>query len=301
MRIIKLNFNSPLHIGEIGMGLEECSSLIHSDTIFNAIVNAYALMHTEDETEEFLNGFESVRISSAFPYCDDGLFFPMPRIKINAEEEVLSDYKKKLKKTAFISKEHLEKTINREKFDKEEIESLVEKRELYKEYQIPKVYLDRETKKSDFFFISLIEFKEGCGLWFAIECEEVVYREIIHCLRLLQDEGIGGKRTWGYGLFAFDEDNIGLRLPEKPDLYMLLSLFYPDEGEKELFKGEKSSWDFILRGGYTGTRRKPRIRMISEGSVFEKEPKGKILKFDEFKFRDYGMAYSIPVSGGEDG
>jgi len=301
MRIIKLNFDSPLHIGEIGIGLEECSSIIHSDTIFNAIVNAYALMHTEDETDEFLNDFEgvseSVRISSAFPYSADELFFPRPRIKLKAEEGVLFKYNKELKRTDFVSKEHFERLINRERFDKEDIEGLVESRELYKEYQIPKVYLDRETRKSDFFFISMIEFKEGCGLWFAIECEEAVYSEIKACLRLLQDEGIGGKRTWGYGLFTFDEDSIGLRLPEKHDLYMLLSLFYPGEGERGLFRGEKSSWDFVVRGGYTGTVRKLRIRMIKEGSVFEEEPKGEILKFEDLKSRCYGIAYSIPVRG----
>jgi len=43
--------------------------------------------------------------------------------------------------------------------------------------------------------------------------------------------------------------------------------------------------------------RKPRIRMIKEGSVFEEEPKGEILKFEDLKSRCYGIAYSIPVRG----
>jgi CRISPR-associated protein Csm4 len=293
MRIIKLNFNSPLHIGEIGIGLEECSPIIHSDTIFNAIINAYSLMHTKDKTDEFLKNFESVKISSAFPFHGKELYFPRPRMRLNADENIIEEHAKEIKKIEFVSKVFFEKLINGEKFSDNEIEKLVKKTKFYKEYQMPKVYLDRETKKSDFFFIGAMKFEKKCGLWFGIECEDNVYKEINSCLRLLQDEGIGGKRTWGYGLFEYEEDNIELRLPVNSNLYMLLSLFYPNQSETALFSGEYASWDFILRGGYIEKRRKPRIRMIKEGSVFDAVPYGKILKFDGFC--DYGMAFSVPI------
>jgi len=295
MKIIRLNFNSPLHVGEIGIGLEECSPIIHSDTIFNAIINAYALMHSEEQTDVFVEKFEAVKISSAFPHFDDDILFPKPRININTKIDV-SDYAKELKRTEYISKGYFEKIINNEEFSKEEIEELIKEREFFKDYQIPKVYLDRETKESDFFFISLIKFKEDCGLWFSIECENGVYKDICSCLRLLQDEGIGGKRTWGYGLFEFREDDIDIRLPNKPNMHLLLSLFYPNENENALFNGENASWDFVIRGGWRKTGiRKPRIKMIKEGSVFDSMPIGKILKFDTLKFHHYGLAYTIPM------
>jgi CRISPR-associated protein Csm4 len=287
-----------MHIGETGIGLEKCSPIIHSDTIFNAIINAYSLMHTENETNEFLSGFENVRFTSAFPFWSNELLFPRPRIRVIAGEKVLSDRSKKIKKAEFVSKKFFEKIINGELFSEEEIEELVKEKRFYKEYPIPKVYLDRETKKSDFFIISTIKFEENCGLWFSIECENGIYKDILSCLRLLQDEGFGGKRTLGYGLFEFEQDNINLRLPNTPDLYVLLSLFYPKENEKALFGGKSASWDFVLRGGYRQMERKPRIRLIKEGSVFENLPNGKILKFD--KFVHYGLAYTVPAVGGKE-
>lgn len=293
MKIIKLSFNSPLHVGEIGLGLEECSSIIHSDTIFNAIINAHSSMHTEKETTEFIKGFHNVRISSAYPYFNQEIYFPKPRVKLNFKGEIPKEWKK----IEFISKEYFEKIIRDEELSEDEIKKIIEKKEIYKEYQIPKVYLDRETNKSDFFFISLIKFKENCGLWFSVDCENDIYREIISCLGLLGEEGIGGKRTWGYGLFEFKEENIDLKQPVG-NLFMLLSLLYPNKNEKELFSG-RSSWDFVLRGGWTGKERKPRIRMIKEGSVFEKMPEGCILDFNKYSI--YGKAYSIRIRSKEDG
>ena len=56
-KIIKLNFTSPLHIGEIGIGLEESSLILHSDTIFNAICNALAKLYGRDWVTDFLRNF----------------------------------------------------------------------------------------------------------------------------------------------------------------------------------------------------------------------------------------------------
>lgn len=294
MRIIKLKFKSPLHVGNIGIGLEECTPVVHSDTIFNAIISAYSLMHTKEETNNFLKTFCNVRISSAFPYKEDTIYFPKPRIRINTN---IDDFKilKDLKKVEFIPKEYFDKIINMEELDHKDLKSLTTNTGgFYKEEQIPKVYLDRERYTSDFFFIGTIRFYSDSGLWFSIDCDDTVYDDIIPCLRLLQDEGIGGKRTWGCGLFDYEETEMKLRLPINHEAYLLLSLLYPNTNDITLFNGTYASWDFIIRGGYFRKARKPRIWMVKEGSIFDEMPKGKILKFDGFM--DYGIAYSIPVS-----
>ncbi|MCZ7381069.1 MAG: type III-A CRISPR-associated RAMP protein Csm4 [Candidatus Methanoperedens sp.] len=293
MKIIKLIFNSPLHIGEIGLGLEECSPIIHSDTIFNSIINAHSLMHSKEETDDFVKKFNTIKISSGFPFCGNEIYFPKPKIKLNIDEKTHSDHSKNLKKTEFVSKEYFEKIINFKELNETDITKITKKIEIYEEFQIPKVYLDRETNKSGFFFISLIKFKKDCGLWFSIDCENDVYDEIISCLRLLGEEGIGGKRTWGYGLFEFKEKDIELIQPAG-NSFILLSLFYPDKNEKEIFS-DNSSWDFVLRGGWTGKERKPRIRMIKEGGVFEKMPEGCIINLNKYSI--YGKAYSLRIRG----
>ncbi len=292
MKIIKLNFNSPLHIGEIGLGLEECSPIIHSDTIFNSIINAHSLMHSKEETDDFVKKFNTIKISSAFPFCDNEIYFPKPK-KLNINEKTHSDHSKNLKKTEFVSKEYFDKIINFTELNETDITKIIKKIEMYEEFQIPKVYLDRETNKSGFFFISLIKFKKDCGLWFSIDCENDVYNEIISCLRLLGEEGIGGKRTWGYGLFEFKEENIEIIQPEG-NSFILLSLFYPDKNEKGIFS-DNSSWDFVLRGGWTEKERKPRIRMIKEGSIFEKAPEGCIINLNRYSI--YGKAYPLRIRG----
>ncbi len=288
MKIIKLNFTSSVHVGDIGIGLEECSPILHSDTIFNAIINAYSFMHSKEETDKFVKKFEKVRISSAFPFSSTELYFPKPKIKIDFE----GDLPKGWKNTEFISKGYFEKIINNEKLEEKDIEEIIKKKNIYKEYQTPKVYLDRETKKSDFFFIGSIKFEKDCGLWFTVDCENGIYKDIISCLRLLQDEGIGGKRTWGQGLFTFEEGSIELKSPQDGNCFLLLSLLYPDENERALFS-EKSSWDFAVRGGYSGNERKPRVRMIKEGSVFDNMPDGRIINFDKHSL--YGKGYSIKI------
>ena len=81
IKIVKLNFTSPLHIGEVGIGLEESSLVLHSDTIFNAICNALAKLYGRDWVTDFLRNFEAkppFRISSGFPFADETLYFPKP-------------------------------------------------------------------------------------------------------------------------------------------------------------------------------------------------------------------------------
>ncbi len=120
MKIIKLNFNSPLHIGEIGLGLEECSPIIRSDTIFNSIINAHSLMHSKEETDDFVKEFNTIKISSAFPFCGNEIYFPKPK-KMNMDEELHSDHSTNLKTTEFISQEYFEKIINFKELNENEV------------------------------------------------------------------------------------------------------------------------------------------------------------------------------------
>ena len=67
--IVKLEPESPFHIGKAGVGLEETSVIVHSDTIFSALCNMYTLLYGRDELEAMLTEFEEqppFLVSSAF-------------------------------------------------------------------------------------------------------------------------------------------------------------------------------------------------------------------------------------------
>lgn len=76
-KLIKLKFGrSPAHFGELGIGIEETSDRIDSDTLFSAWISAYARLFGKDAVEELLQQFNSptipVRMSSTFIYQEDG-------------------------------------------------------------------------------------------------------------------------------------------------------------------------------------------------------------------------------------
>ena len=114
VKIVKLCFTSPLHVGEVGIGLEENSLLLHSDTIFNAICNSLAKLYSRETVTKMLENYLSempFRISSGFPFINDTLYFPKPMSRADIDPELPQDYLKKLKKTKYLTKPYFEKWI----------------------------------------------------------------------------------------------------------------------------------------------------------------------------------------------
>lgn len=326
IKIIKLNFSSPLHIGEVGIGLEESSLVLHSDTIFNAICNALAKLYGRDWVTDFLQNFKkepTFRISSGFPFADKILYFPKPMSRANIDDDLLQDYSKSLKKTSYLTKGFFEKWIAEKKLSEKDLKNITENGDskdcddkgsgLGTGFLLPKVSISRESAESSIYFLGSVRFKEKSGLWFILDCTSKEWENRVRsALRLLQHDGIGGKRTWGYGSFILKEEILQLELPDS-SAHLLLSLFYPKESEdpaddeKQLFSDENARWDFSLRGGYAypyGSRnssQKPQRLFIKEGSIFEKKPEGKLIEDESGlegieKLYHYGFAYSIPIS-----
>lgn len=331
LKIVKLNFTSPLHIGEVGIGLEESSLVLHSDTIFNAICNALSKLYGRDWVTGFLRNFESnppFRISSGFPFADQTLYFPKPMNRANIVDGLLQNYSKKLKKTNYLTKGFFEKWIAEEKLSEKDLKEITENEAAKdcddkdsgfgKGFLLPKVSISRESAESSIYFLGSVRFKEKSGLWFILDCTSKEWENRVRsALRLLQHDGIGGKRTWGYGSFILEEEILQLELPDS-SAHLLLSLFYPNESEdpaadeKQLFSGKNARWGFSQRGGYAypygsiSSAQKPQRLFIKEGSIFEKKPEGKLIEDDSDlegieKLYHYGFAYSIPISisGGE--
>jgi len=107
----KLKPSGPFHIGGSGIGIEKTWDIIHSDTLFSAIVSAWRSLGEKIDSNgnmELLTPFFSepgnppFKLSSAFPYSKDVLLFPAPMIKTSSD--------KKERKAQFVSSKVLRST-----------------------------------------------------------------------------------------------------------------------------------------------------------------------------------------------
>lgn len=260
MKAVKLKFKTPVRIGELGVGLESVSEVLHSDTLFSAIANALASIN--GDLEEFIEKIRSgeLKISSAFPFKGEEYFLPLP----------ILPYDKKIK-TKFVSKDNFETLIAGE-------EIVVKSEEMpYKTFDLPKVIIDRVTANTNIYYVSLIRFEKDCGLYFIVDGNGK--KVLKPALKYLEDEGIGGKRTWGLGIFEHEwVDDFEIKTPSESNAFVTLSLVFPKDLNSICY------WKPIIRGGWTlkGKQiRKPRIIMASEGSIFRKKDEGILLDLDD--------------------
>lgn len=251
-KVFKLCFKTPLRVGEAGIGLERTGEVIHSDTLFGAMANA--LNKLNEDAEEFISKLShgELNFSSCFPFKNGGYYLPAPHLPIE-------------KKLKFLSLENFEKVISGEIPDGEE-----DKIDFMEKLELPKVVLDRVTSNSGIYYLTAIRFAENSGLYFLVEGRD---RLVELALKYLQDEGIGGKKTWGLGKFEMRNDEIKIR--ERGDCYTTLSLTYPKNLDNIVY------WKPIVRGGWINTAkatlRKPKIIMASEGSIFRDTEEGEVV------------------------
>ena len=81
----KLIPQSPLHLGERESWQEGSSVFIHSDTLFSGLCHCYGLLYGEGELKNFLDKIRDekvLQISSAFPFWEDRLYWPIPKNQI---------------------------------------------------------------------------------------------------------------------------------------------------------------------------------------------------------------------------
>jgi len=259
MKAVKLKFKTPIRIGELGIGLESTSEILHSDTLFNAIANA--LVDINGDLEEFIERIRigELRISSAFPFSGNTYYLPLP----------ILPYDKKIK-AKFVSKDDFEMLIAGEAID-------VKSEDLpYRVFDLPKVSIDRVTANTSIYYVSFVRFKRNCGLYFMVDGNG---RGLIKpALNYLEDEGVGGKRTWGLGRFEHEWNDFSIKTPSNSNAFVTLSLVIPND------LSSIQHWKPIIRGGWTlkGKQvRKPRMIMASEGSIFRYMDGGKLLDLDE--------------------
>lgn len=315
---IKLRFASPVHLGEAGIGVEKTSRVAHSDTLWSALCNALVRLYGD---MAYFEGFVSdppippFLMSSAFPWCGDAYYFAKPLSPPNVEDGLDLSLHKALKKSRLISKDIFEAWINAQVLSRDDLE-LIKSGTRKLNYSVSdnvaaRVALGHTAFTSSLYYVGETHFKADSGLFFLVDFKESFCRDILlSCLRLLGEEGLGGRRSKGYGQFEFEESVLSISVPDSPDRYVTLSLLLPDAlvlnalTEPDSFYGiaERKGWS--LYPTMEQTRWKP-VFTLQEGSVLPGRchPVGKIVNVAPDEWNDKpiyrnGLAFAVPMLNG---
>lgn len=293
--IIKIQFKDyPLHLSD-GRGLYYFTeNILHSDKLKNAIFTSAAkLSGTQVLTEAF---FDSFLLSSAFPFFKEHLFFPRPSCTLNFRD---SSQIKAAKKAQFLGKSLFENFINGSPdFPPAHIQFLnqntcISQEDIEIENFIYKQIQDRVNLSSSTsapHYMEQLRFHPDAGLFFIVQWRDDVTEQhkalFQQGLAILEDEGVGSDRTYGYGQFTIQKNeknlfhSIELDVPESGDFQLNLGLYRPNPQEQENISVDIKTayYQLIERGGYIAepeesqylSYRKHSAYFFDIGSVFPK-------------------------------
>lgn len=313
-KICKLKFKSSLHLGERENVREGTEVFIHSDTLFSAFCHSYLLLYGDKELEDllarFIQGSELFRLSSAFPYWEDKLYFPVPKNQVPRNKKVKNIMF--VEKTGFeqlLAGEQLEQIFEKintipKQIDSPEAQEQETPTAPWEDISVPRLELNRfSSHPHRFFHLGEVYYRHNAGLFFLIDFREAGFEpKFKAALNLMAHEGIGGDRSTGKGLFSKPElSEIDFQLaPQEGSI--TLSLYLPKE--KEIDRLDQGYYELIERKGYIyspycqNLRRKS-VRMFTEGSVFDTNRSGRLAdvtpqKLQKHKVYRYGLFFPLP-------
>lgn len=293
LSLIKLKPRAPFHLGERGVGIEETSEIVHSDTLFGALCWCWTLL-TGQEPEEFLRPFHEGRppfvFSSAFPFWEEMLFVPRPPVSLAVEGD--EEFKRDVQKASFLSCRAIEE-MSRRTLSQRELKLLAHKRLLalaseaeqlddvdkdpWTVMQVPRVAIDRVRSASEIFHAGRLVFSESSGLYLLVRILDpnaVATKKLQSLFRLMGDEGLGGERSCGYGFFEPEFPKNTLDLPQTP-AKLLLSLYNPKDAEElERFDLSRSAYRLMRRRSWVfsvhAKNLQPQaVNFFAEGSILQ--------------------------------
>lgn len=286
------------HFGTRGLGQEQTTVTMPSDSLFAALVARLAHTHGSQAVDEFcgkfLGGQPPFVLSSTFPRAGEVRFLPVPMLARREETPGVSA--KDLKRIQYVSEgafrnmlagTSLAKLYNPahtlqggkvlvspEDFNRLPRALQVKDADLWKVEQRPRVSLDRNSSTSNLFHIGQVHFSEGCGLWFAVQwvkADENLRKRFTGMLHELAQTGFGAERGVGLGI-ATVSGPFSMELPDVKGAWVTLSRYLPTKEETDVLAKGNSAYAIEAVGGWLdsptnmGQRRRP-VNLIEEGSV----------------------------------
>jgi len=341
----------------IGAGdLTTTCDILHSDTLFSAIVNSYNTLYGQTGVVAFLTDFEEgkITLSSGFYFArfvtssaEQVLyFFPKPAADFRSYATDKGDdikNRKKIRRIRYLSagllKSALAAGVKLDEtgspyfecdllahgrfgeefcFDRAELKlSDVQVRQLStrtfrRVTQSPKVVVSRTGSQSEDVYyqadielypLILDDLRVQPGFFFLVEYNlgKEAWKRFRAAVRLMADEGVGGKRSNGYGQVSdvhFDDSfelNPG---GEKYQFTVSLLSPAPQDDLESLF-----SYEIISRGGgyihagYPTSLTKKSVRMVREGALLKGNMQGRLVDVAPDGAQpayQYGLNFSIP-------
>lgn len=292
LKICKLHFTTPLHIGDrknddYGNSLKTISS----DTIYAAMTAVLAASGVSIPDDGDL-GFV---VSSLFPYYQQSAesesvyFFPQPLQSRLTRVDL--GQRKKVKKVKWLDTAYFEKVLSgAHLFENSDQDIKNIQGEYLSAQRVPSDFLSsqviqRVTLKSRVgdedalpYYVDRISFREQSGLFFLYDGNDALLEKAIALLSL---EGIGTDRNVGNGFFEYELSSIDITLPDNANHALSLSLLMPESKSQleSLLASNLVAYDLERRGGWITTYpfqrlRKNAIYGMIPGSVFAKEIHG---------------------------
>lgn len=294
--------------------LASVSEYLHSDTLFGALVNAWALAIPES-VDRFIQVCKegAFKVSSAY-YCvsyQDKMVYFLPKpVSLNL---VSFNEPKRLKKIKFVSQGVWDQGVPPEQWFDEDKCTLLQNGtivalrseidiplELFSLETSPKVRARNVADRKDSFYYQTDLFLSGGEdyevSWYFImdnHLPDELQADLIRALDVLVQLGIGGERSSGCGgLSSYTIRDFSPTLTS--DVYSSISLVAPRQDEDT----SHSLYQLIKRGGrYVGDGGSlPVLQMLLEGAIFDRRIEGTIVSLhaDPPMLR-YGMGLYLPV------
>lgn len=286
--VIYFEFTAPLHISNARSDYGVSERVVHSDTLYAAMMQSWATLGRED----WITAAPPFTLSSLFPFTrhrdtqEIVHFFNKPFVPANVDKQKeRSEDAKRFKKVQYVDAWHFQHYLNQTRMTSTvaSVKGSYQTNEPIDENFLTTDVQNRinrprtDTEDTVPFYTEKLFFKPGSGLFCMVKFENVEAKAWLSAaLRLLADTGIGTDRSVGNGQFKEPTfSTLSLELPDAADFAMNMSLFCPESPEslQEMLSDPATRYDLVRRGGWLsepyGTYRKRSVYMFREGSVFK--------------------------------
>lgn len=301
-----LQFDTPVHFGggENGEDLAQGSLTYRSDTLFSAVCSELALSGQLSQIERLyaLCSQANLLLSDLFPYTQEEgeepfLFLPKPllpeklphHIGISYNQYIsLLDQDKQLHQLRYVRASELDDYVSYMCGEQDSFSGELYELELGRGQVRTRVNHSEETPVP--YYVYEFTFKENAGLYGILGYEEEKDRDVfLQILSLLGLNGIGGKRSSGYGKFHFWQDpeiytdkiKLSTHLNKKKAAqYMAISSVLPASQDTGIVK--KGQYRVQKRSGFitpedNSLHKRKNVYMLEAGSCFPEKIQGRIV------------------------